>query len=99
MLIDSPVQPVIGAIFGLIPNSLTSIFLALAYVKGIISLPTLIAGLTSATGIGLYALMKYHKNNADNTLIMVILLLTAIGVGLFMYANMHIISLIQGYIH
>jgi hypothetical protein len=99
MMIDSPIQPVIGAVFGLIPNSLTSIFLALAYVKGIISLPTLMAGLTSTTGIGLYALMKYNKKNGDNTLIMVILLLTAIGVGLLMQANMDLISSIQGLFH
>lgn len=99
MMIDSPVQPVIGALFGLIPNSITSIFLAIAYVKGIISLPTLMAGLTSATGIGLYSLMKYNKKNSDNSLIMIILLLSAIGIGLFMYANMQVISTIQNYIH
>ena len=99
LMIDSPIQVVCGAIFGLIPNSITSIFLAIAYVKGVISFPTLVAGLTSATGIGLYALMKYNKKNADNSFIMTILLLSAIAVGLIIHFNMQIVSTIQGLVH
>ena len=98
LMIDSPLQVLLGALIGLIPNCATSIFLALAYVKGIFSFPTLLAGLTSTTGIGLYALMKYNKNNGDNSLIMILLLLTAVGVGLFAY-NTDLISVINGFIH
>ena len=98
LMIDSPLQVVAGGIIGLIPNSVISIFLAVAYVKGIISFPTLVAGLTATTGVGLYALMKYNKKNADNSFIMFILLLSSVALGLFVYFNMQLVSAIQSLI-
>ncbi len=88
MFIDSPIQVIGGALFGLIPNSLTSIFLAIAYYKGLISIPTLIAGLISTTGLGLNALSKYNKNNTDNSFITIVLFVTAVVTGLLAYYNM-----------
>ncbi len=99
IMIDSPYQVVGGAIVGLVPNCVTSIFLALAYVKGLISFPTLLAGLTTTTGLGLMTLVKRnHKHNNDNTLITVILLITGIALGLFVYFNMQLVSMIQDFI-
>ena len=87
MYIDSPLQVVAGAIFGLIPNSVTSIFLAIAYVKGLISFPTLLAGLITTTGLGMYTLGKYNKNNNDNSFITIILLAAGIVAGLLVFYN------------
>lgn len=99
LFIDSPVQVIAGAIFGLIPNSVTSIFLAVAFVKGIISFPTLLAGLTSSTGIGLYALSKYYKKDTDSTFIIILLIAAAIGIGLFAYYNNGLMSYVQQLLH
>lgn len=96
MMIDSPIQVVAGAIFGLIPNSVTSIFLAIAYVKGLISFPTLLAGMITTTGLGLYALGKYNKNNTDNSFITMILFITAIVVGLMTFYG---IGWFGGFVH
>ena len=86
MFIDSPFQVIGGAIFGLIPNSVTSIALAIAFLKGIISFPTFLAGMISATGLGLYALSKYNEEkNTDNSIITIILLATAIVTGLLVF--------------
>ena len=87
MMIDSPIQVVAGAIFGLIPNSITSIFLAVAFVKGLISFPTFLAGMVTVTGLGLYTLGKYNKNNNDNSFITLILFVAGITAGLLVYYN------------
>ena len=99
IMINSPYQVIAGAIIGLVPNCVTSIFLALAYVKGIISFPTLLAGLITTTGLGLMTLVKRNQQNSnDNTLITAILLITGIAVGLFIFFNMQLVAMIQSYI-
>lgn len=97
LLINSPYQVMAGAVFGLIPNCVTSVVLAIAFVKGLISFPTLLAGLITTTGLGLATLTKRQDNNKDNYLITFILLATGIAVGLFVYYNMQIIKMIQDY--
>lgn len=99
LMIDSPYQVVAGAVFGLIPNCVTSVVLAIAYVKGLISFPTLLAGLITTTGLGLATLAKrmQERNNNDTGLISGILLVTGVVVGLFIYYNMQIIGMIQDY--
>jgi len=95
LMIDSPYQVVAGAVIGLIPNSLTSVFLALAYVKGVISFPTLLAGLITTAGIALNTLAKYNKRKNDNNVIVAILLIVAIATGLVIFFNMQFVSIIQ----
>lgn len=99
ILINSPYQVIAGAIIGLVPNCVTSLFLALAYVKGLISFSTLLAGLITTTGLGLITLVKRNNQKSnDNTLITIILLITGIVVGLFVYFNMQLIAMIQDFI-
>lgn len=99
IMINSPYQVVAGAVFGLIPNCVTSIFLALAYVKGVISFPTLLAGLVTTTGLGLMTLVKRNQQPGnDNTLITMILLITGIATGLFVYFNMQLVAMMQDFI-
>lgn len=97
LLIDSPLQVVALAAFGIIPNCVTSVFIALAYVKGIISFPALVAGLTTVTGLGLMTLVKRNQNSNDNTLTTIILLITGVLTGLFVFYNMQFIDMIQNY--
>lgn len=97
LLINSPYQVIAGAVFGLIPNCVTSVVLAIAFVKGLISFPTLLAGLITTTGLGLATLAKRQDDSKDNSLITGILLATGVIVGLFIYYNVQIIKMIQDY--
>jgi hypothetical protein len=97
LLINSPYQVIIGAIFGLVPNCVTSIFIALAFVKGIISFPTLLAALTTTSGLALMTLTKHHRKNFDNFITIAILLISGIVTGLLAYYT-PFAQLIQNYI-
>ena len=85
LMINSPISVIVLAVFGLIPNCVTSIFIALLFVKGLISFPALIAGLVTTTGLGLSTLVKRQQKSSDNTLITVLLLVSGILTGLFVY--------------
>lgn len=98
MMIESPYQVVFGAIFGLVPNCVTSIFLALAFVKGLISFPTLLAGLITTTGLGLMTLVKQKAHSKDNWFVTFILLLAGILTGLYVFNHMQIVSDMLGII-
>ena len=97
LMIDSPIQVVAVAALGIVPNCVVSVFIMLAFIKGIISFPSLIAGLTTVTGLGLTALLKRNRNNNDNTFITIVLLISGILTGLFIYYNMQLVDMIQAY--
>lgn len=98
LMIDSYYQVIIGAIIGLVPNCVTSVFLALAFVKGLISFPTLLAGLITTTGLALMTLVKQKPDNKDSFFITFILLVVGITGGMFIFHNMHIVSKIMSLI-
>jgi hypothetical protein len=98
IMIDSPYQVIFGAILGLIPNCVISIFIAMAFIKGIISFPTLLATLITASGISLFVLLKHNRKKFDNTLTIAILLLSGIVTGLLEFYNSSILSGIQHFI-
>lgn len=95
LMIDSYYQVIGGAIFGLIPNCVTSIFLALLFVKGIISLPTLVAGLVTTTGLGLLTLTTLKPKSWDVKFITFILLLVGIVTGLLVFYNLEFLGELQ----
>lgn len=97
LMIDSPFQVIATAILGLVSNCAVSVLLALAYVKGLISFPSLLAGLITTTGLGLATLAKRSQNSQDNNTIVMILLGTGIVVGLFVYSNMAIVNMIKDF--
>ena len=97
LMIDSSVSVIALAVFGLVPNCVTSIFIALLFVKGLISFPALLAGLVTTTGLGLSTLVKPQQNSSDNTLITVILLISGILTGLFVYYNMQLVEVIKSF--
>jgi hypothetical protein len=98
IMIDSPYQVIFGAIFGLLPNCVVSIFIAMAYIKGIISFPTLLATLITTSGISLFVLLKHNRKKIDNAFTIAILLLSGIITGLFMFYNPSILSVLQNFI-
>ena len=97
LMIDSPISVIGLAVLGLVPNCVTSIFIALLFVKGLISFPALLAGLVTTTGLGLATLVKRQQDSADNTLITFILLISGILAGLFIYYNMQLVEVIRAF--
>lgn len=92
----SPLQVIIGAGLGLIPNSIISIFFALAYIKSLVGFPTFVAGMISVSGLGLATLKRYYKNNTkDYNLIRWLLFGIATGVGLLIHYNMMFIQVFK----
>ena len=98
LMIDSYYPIIATAIIGLVPNCVVSVFLALAFVKGIISFPALLAGLITATGLGLMTLAKQRPHSKDNGFVTFILLAVAIGTGVLVFNNLEIVAIILGYI-
>lgn len=78
LLSDSVFQPVITALFGLIPNCAVSIAITLVYLKGAISFGSAIAGLCSGAGLGLLVLLK--RNSSFKDTLKIVLILYAISV-------------------
>ena len=58
LLLPGPLQPVIAAVIGLIPNCAASVLLTRLYLQGMISFGAAVAGLCSAAGIGMLVLLK-----------------------------------------
>ena len=97
LLGNTPYQLIATAFIGLISNCVTSVFLALAYVKGIIGFPALLSGLISTTGLGLITLAKRQQKSKDNLLIATILVVTAIATGFAVYYNMQLIDVLKDF--
>ncbi len=70
--------PVIAGIIGLIPNCAASVIIAELYVKQVINVGTMLAGLLVGAGVGILVLFKLNKNIKEN--IKVVGLLYTIGV-------------------
>ena len=81
-LSDSIFQPVITALFGLIPNCAVSIAITLMLMKGAIGFGSAIAGLCSGAGLGLLVLYKKNSSFKDSLKITGILLLISIISGI-----------------
>lgn len=94
LMIDSPYQVAGAAIFGVIPNCAVSVFLVLAYIKGILSFPAFCAGTVTTAGLGLAVLYKHSQDNKDNTLITFLLLISGIITGLIVFYNMRVVDYI-----
>ena len=95
LLINTPYQLVVTAILGLASNCAISVFLAIAYVKGIIGFPAFLSGLVSVTGLGLATLVKRQQNSNDNTLTILLLLAVSIITGLIVYYNLAVVDMIK----
>lgn len=72
-LYNSPLQPIISAIIGLIPNCAISILITILYIQHAISFGSVIAGLSSSAGLGMLILLKKNEKLKDTILIISIL--------------------------
>lgn len=77
-----PLQPVLAAVFGLIPNCAASVVLTELYLNGGLTFGSLVGGLCTGAGLGLVVLFKADaKQVKRNLLILAGLVLIGIAVG------------------
>jgi hypothetical protein len=86
-LLNSPLQPILVSLIGLIPNCAISVMLTILFMKHTISFGALIAGLSSAGGLGILVLLNKNNDKKDTAIIITILLLTSSIVGLAIQYN------------
>ncbi len=87
-LMNSPLQPVIASIIGLIPNCAVSVMLTMLFLKHTISFGSLIAGLSSAGGLGLLVLLTKNNDKKDTAIILTVLVVVSSLAGLALQYNL-----------
>lgn len=80
-LMHSVFQPLLVALFGLIPNCAASVAITMLYLKGVITYGSVIAGLCASGGIGLLVLIKEEKEKKDVFIILLLLFGISVSAG------------------
>lgn len=75
-------QPVVAALFGLIPNCAASVLLTQLYLNGTISFGAILAGLCTNAGVGLVVLFQTNKKLRQNLFIVALLFILGAALGL-----------------
>ena len=78
-------QPFMAAFFGLIPNCAVSVALITLFIKGSIAFSSLIAGLCSNSGLGVWVVITKNKDTKDSLLMVSLLFLISSLSGLVLY--------------
>lgn len=81
LLSHSPLQPVITAFIGLIPNCAASVAITEIFIKGGISYGSAVSGLCASAGLGLLVLLKENHNPRDTAKVLALLLGISIAAG------------------
>lgn len=90
-LMNSPLQPFLVSLIGLIPNCAISVMLTVLFVKNTISFGSLLAGLCTSGGLGILVLLKRNGDKKDTAIIISTLIIVGTLVGLvFQYNLFHI---------
>ena len=84
LLLPGPVQPILAALVGLIPNCAASVLLTQLYTKEMISFGAVIAGLCSSAGIGMLVLLKGKRGGKVKAMVIGITFLVAVISGLLL---------------
>lgn len=82
LMTGSIFQPIIAGLIGLIPNCASSVLLTELFLSGNISFASIIAGLSSGSGIGLIILFKENKNLKENLKILTLVYIIGVSIGL-----------------
>ncbi len=86
-LMNSPLQPFLVSLVGLIPNCAISVMLTMLFVKNTISFGSLIAGLCTSGGLGILVLLRKNGDKKDTLIILGILVLVGTILGLIFQYN------------
>ncbi len=86
-LMNSPLQPILASIIGLIPNCAISVMFTMLFLKHTLSFGALIAGLSSAGGLGLLVLLTKNNDKKDTAIILAILVAISSITGLILQYN------------
>lgn len=82
MMTDSPLQPFLTALIGLIPNCAASVVLTDLYAAGSLSFASVISGLSTGAGLGLVVLFKTNKSIKENIAIAAVLYFVGVFAGM-----------------
>lgn len=72
---------IVAAVIGLIPNCSSSVLLTNLYVKGVMGLSPMLAGLMVNAGVGLLVLFRVNKNHKDSIFMTALLFISGIVAG------------------
>lgn len=86
-LMNSPLQPVLVSLIGLIPNCAISVMLTLLFVKNTISFGSLLAGLCTSGGLGILVLLRKNGDKKDTAIIISLLVVVSSIIGLIFQYN------------
>ena len=86
-LMNSPLQPFLVSLIGLIPNCAISVMLTMLFVKNTISFGSLIAGLCTSGGLGILVLLRKNGDKKDTLIILGLLVLVGTILGLIFQYN------------
>lgn len=81
LLRESPLQPLLAALIGLIPNCAASVAIAGAFLKGGLSFGSTVAGLCCSGGLGLLILTRENRDWKDTLRIIALLVFISAATG------------------
>lgn len=95
-LMNSPLQPFLVSLVGLIPNCAISVMLTMLFIKNTISFGSLVAGLCTSGGLGILVLLRKNGDRKDTFIILGLLVLVGTILGLvFQYNVFNINSILS----
>lgn len=95
-LMNSPLQPFLVSLVGLIPNCAISVMLTMLFVKNTISFGSLLAGLCTSGGLGILVLLKRNGDKKDTFIILATLVIVGTLFGLIFQYNLFNINALLG---